>query len=120
MLTDTPNALRKQAGAFLLHIDGLSPDNLVSFLLLPMATSLDWVREQEDWMALVVKATDGSIERIQRLYQSNPLINRIVDWIIEETVSVKEKQRWAVSWDGKDLSKWRLQVIQSCASSLSE
>ena len=55
MLTDTPNSLRKQAGAFLLHTDSLSPDNLVSLLLLPMASSLDWVREQEDWMALVVK-----------------------------------------------------------------
>ena len=39
VLTDTPNALRKQAGAFLLHTDSLSPDNLVSFLLLPMANS---------------------------------------------------------------------------------
>ena len=93
MLTDTPNSLRKQAGAFLLHTDSLSPDNLVSLLLLPMATSLDWVREQEDWMALVVKATEGSIERIQNLYQSNPLVNRVVDWIIDKTVSVKEKER---------------------------
>lgn len=71
-------------------------------------------------MALVVKATEGSIERIQNLYQSNPLVNRVVDWIIDKTVSVKEKERWCASWDGKDLNKWRLQVVQSCASSLSE
>lgn len=120
VLTDTPNSLRKQAGAFLLHTDSLSPDNLVSLLLLPMASSLDWVREQEDWMALVVKEVGGSIERIQNLYQSNPLVNRVVDWIIDKTVSVKEKERWCASWDGKDLNKWRLQVVQSCASSLSE
>ena len=28
--------------------------------------TLDWVREQEDWMALAVKEVGGSIERIQR------------------------------------------------------
>ena len=71
-------------------------------------------------MALVVKEVGGSIERIQNLYQSNPLVNRVVDWIIDKTVSVKEKERWCASWDGKDLNKWRLQVVQSCASSLSE
>ena len=71
-------------------------------------------------MALVVKEVEGSIERIQNLYQSNPLVNRVVDWIIDKTVSVKEKERWCASWDGKDLNKWRLQVVQSCASSLSE
>ena len=78
VLTDTPNSLRKQAGAFLLHTNSLSPNNLVSLLLLPMANSLDWVREQEDWMALV-KEVGGSIERIQR-YSFSLLFLRVFVW----------------------------------------
>ena len=114
-LTDTPNALRKQAGAFLLQEDVLSLDQFLSFCLLPLATSLDWLREQDDWMALVEKATMNSIERIRQLHRSNPLVDRVVDWMLDEAVDLQEKQRWIVSWSGGDL-----QIAVSCASFLSE
>ena len=118
VLADTPNALRKQASSFFLHMDQLPPESLLSFCLLPMVASLDWLREQEDWLALVKKATEGSVDRIQRLYRSSPLVDRVVDWILDETVDAREKRRWIGSWDGRDLRG--TSIALSCASSLSD